>query len=141
MANNIAPPIYNGTETMTQYNRRVNEYIKNMKKDTYNEVLSFINLILIDSTKKKKEYESLLQIKKVSHTKLTKCITQKKDIFYEGVCKFNDNYKLGINSKRVMSDSSYTINAISSILSFIGYKLISKSENEEIYYNCVSIRT
>jgi hypothetical protein len=126
-------PIYDGSQPISLYMLRVQEYKMNMGKSKYNEVLQFFNKLL------NKKYNTLTKIKNIPKSlfinnvhKHCLIIDKYRTLFekYTGMT-INDIY----DDDELLVDENYIIYCITKLLKSIGYKFTRRTIDNKCYYS------
>jgi len=120
MDNIVIPPVYDGKESVNSYQRKVSNFLIEMKKKNYNIVTNFFNKLLnsknVPIEKDNKYYKhSLSQFKNITHDDLIKKISENKQVFTEYADFFKNEYNIEYNLSKI-NDSVYAVFIIRKIL-------------------------
>jgi len=125
-------PIFDGSQTISEYMRSVEDYTFYNKSNNSDIVLKMIN----DMLRPKNKYKSLTHIKDLKESifnkKLTRCFTVLKDNkdFIENKLKLNLTYKA--------EELDYLIYCLKRIIKAVNFKLSKKLISEENYYTILT---
>ncbi|AYV78242.1 MAG: hypothetical protein Edafosvirus7_34 [Edafosvirus sp.] len=132
----MEPPIYNDTETISEYVSRVEEYMLQFKKQKYKIILDFVNKWLkpLDKT-----LVSLTDFKNMPEEKLLKDKKYNRKILRENV----EDLKKSLNVKSFIDDETDSddiadqciIKFTGKLLNVIDYSIISFKKEKITYYS------
>lgn len=109
MNNTPVAPVYDGKESVNSYQRRVRDFLLEMKKKQYGNVINFFNNLLGEKK------HSLIKFTNISHDDFIKRIHDNKKAFEDNVDFFKSEYGIEYNINKLV-DSVYAISIIRKIL-------------------------
>lgn len=138
--NNILPPSYdrNGTETISQYQRRIRDFQVALSTERYNATLEFINQWL---KLKNRKFKSLLDFKKIQESVLLKDTKHNRSILRAhaekimNLCKLEAKIDEETESEEI--DDMYIFKFVRQVLHTFEYTLVSRMNmaDKKIYYS------
>ncbi len=128
----ISPPIYDGKESIVSYMRRVDDYKMLIKKEKYNAILDFMNIIL----KKEPKLKNLTDFKNIKLSLLTMDNKEFKKILklhgqnLINTLGINKTVDYDVDSDKITSDD--VISFIKKCVDIIEYSVIIKKDSFSI---------
>jgi hypothetical protein len=128
----IPPPIYDGKESIVSYMRRVDDYKMLIKKEKYNAILDFVNIIL----KKEPKLKNLTDFKNIKLSLLTMDNKEFKKILklhgqnLINTLGINKTVDYDVDSDKITSDD--IISFIKKCVDIIEYSVIIKKDSFSI---------
>ena len=88
--NKLIPPVYDGKESINSYQRKVNNFLLEVKKQNYGIITDFFNKLFGEENTK----HSLTLFKNILHDNLIKKISDNKQVFEEYTDFFKKKYNI-----------------------------------------------